>query len=140
VSRYTPKNRSELRQLAMDIVNGHVFTSRHIRESRQDMMGMVFMPVLFMTPEQQKEWEEAEITLIYEYLSKAGQRSINGYPIFMSCNSLDKTDDAKVWELVREAEIKAKEFLDPPKRSKCESVDPNQTVLFEDQEAGKGKE
>lgn len=140
MSPHASKSPSELRQLAMDIANGHVFTSRHIREHDLDKIGMIFMPILFMTSEQHEEWKETGVTLIYEYNSKAGPRSVNGYPMFMSCAALNKTDDARVWELVRDVEVKTKAFLDPPAAAKKETPAPNQAVLVEPQEEDKGEE
>lgn len=135
---YQAKSSHDLRQLAMDMANGLVFTSDQVRESSQDMLGLIFVPLIFMPDEHREALVKAEIVMIYEYISKAGPRSINGYPIFMSCLMLDKRDAARVWELVREFDVKAKAFLDPSLTKPKEKVDPNQTVLFQSQEEGKG--
>ena len=134
---YKSRSSAELRQLAMDIASGSVFTSGQVRETSQDMLGLIFMPLIFMSDERRKELTKAKIVMIYEYIREAGQRSINGYPIFMSCHMLDKTDAARVWELVREFDATAKAFLDPSMKSSKDRIDPNQTVLFQNQEEDK---
>lgn len=79
------KSDEELRQLCIDIYGGLVFTDRHCN-SPQDV-GMVFMPIGLggLTA-------EAEPEMIYEYLDKAGPRSVNGMPMFMSANILNLAD------------------------------------------------
>jgi hypothetical protein len=48
------------------------------------MLGMIFMTLKFMDHEELKKLQEEKPLLIYEYLSEAGPRSINGYPNFFS--------------------------------------------------------
>lgn len=74
----------ELRQLAVDIKGGSVFTSNHIPTEDTMMLGSIFMPLFFMTEEQNKNFIEQKPALLYEYMSQAGERGVNGYPIFMS--------------------------------------------------------
>ena len=66
------------------------------------------------------EWEKNEkpkidkfmenIGMIYEKKSKAGPRFINGYPMFMSCHIVSKSDTKKFLEMYKEYEQKRKEF------------------------------
>lgn len=74
----------ELRQLAVDIKGGSVFTSNHIPPEDTMMLGSIFMPLFFMTEEQNKDFMDKKPALLYEYMREAGPRSVNGYPIFMS--------------------------------------------------------
>jgi len=133
IRKYAPKTDDELRQLAVDIVSGLVFTSAHIREEDlNNLLGMVFMPILFMDEHSRKELVANEIHTIYEYYSEAGPRAINGKPIFMSCRMLNRTDSQKVWSMMKRFEKKTTDFLDgeskvPPAR------DPNQTGLFDEE-------
>lgn len=73
--------KKDLKQLAWDICAGLVFTDREINPP--SLMTHVFMPLLFLTEEQRLDLVKNAV-LIYEYISKAGPRMINGYPMFMS--------------------------------------------------------
>jgi len=84
----------ELKQLAKDLYAGKIFTSNQLRKN--DIPGMVFMPLMFLSEEQNEKIKD--VTLIYEYLDKAGPRSVNGYPSFHSMNYLRKEDHEKVIE------------------------------------------
>jgi hypothetical protein len=89
------------------------------------------MPLVFMEKDYIEAMKENDIHIIYEYYSEAGPRSINGYPIFMSFRVLDRTDAAKVWDMMKKFEAKTLNFLDgQPKRKVID--DPNQTKLFGD--------
>jgi hypothetical protein len=71
----------ELKTLARDMAMEKVFTSNHVPDHDARMLGMIFMPLALgglggRNPE--------EIGMIYEYLDRAGPRSINGYPCFFS--------------------------------------------------------
>lgn len=79
---------AELKQIAMDFYEKKIFSDRHV-ENAHDLQ-MIFMPIIlgaFKTKE-----EVNEIGMIYEYFDKAGPRSINGYPIFMSMCVLNKSE------------------------------------------------
>lgn len=91
-----------LTQLAKDIVGNLVFTDRHIREyDFPTVFGMIFMPVMLGAFADTTQEYRDDIGMIYEYIDKAGPRSINGYPIFFSMCYINKADAIKVWEKVR---------------------------------------
>ena len=73
----------ELKQIAIDFVAGKVFTNQHVDGFS---VGIVFTPLIFIgeIPE--------NLGLIFEYIDKAGPRSINGYPMFTSCQFLNQHD------------------------------------------------
>lgn len=75
----------QLRQLCIDIYGGLVFTDRHCHSAQE--VGMVFMPIGLggLNPEDEPE-------MIYEYMDKAGPRSVNGMPMFMSANVMNRAD------------------------------------------------
>jgi hypothetical protein len=105
----------ELRKLAADYVDGHVFSNFHIREHDQDVVGMIFMPLLLGGAAFVKDaW------MIYQYWSEAGPRSINGYPIFFSMCKVITKDAPAFQHYVKEyREVKAKFFAQPiPKEIK----------------------
>lgn len=91
----------ELRTFVNDLASGQIFTSNHLPASDLDMMKMIFMPLAFgalgdYTPE-----DVADIGIVYEYLDAQGPRSVNGYPMFMSCRLMRKGD----WERARVAVV-----------------------------------
>lgn len=92
------KSDEEIKQLALDVMADKVFTSLHIREGEMArMLPSIFMPLIFLEgseggAEFLERLKSGEITLIYEYLSKAGPRAINGYPSFLSMCCLNRAD------------------------------------------------
>ena len=82
----------ELKQIAVDIYEGRIFTDRSISEGCD--AGMVFLPVILGAFKDESEEGLKDIKLIFEYMDKAGPRSINGMPMFFSCQVL-RTDDFK---------------------------------------------
>ena len=97
---YDAMTTEELKQIAIDIYHGKIFTDRHIRteEKTPSLLGMIFMPILF--------WDAPppDIDMLFEYLDKAGPRAINGYPMFDSCRYLNESDRAQVFRLYSEYE------------------------------------
>jgi hypothetical protein len=78
------KTDEQLKQLAKDIITGLVFTSNHLPQDDPRLLGIVFMPLVMMNDEQQKDFVAKNPGMVYEYLDKAGPREMNGYPMFMS--------------------------------------------------------
>lgn len=87
----TPERQQELKQLALDTADGKVFTDRHLSKNQYDLLPNIFMPLLFLNEELKAKLEK-ECVLVYEYLEKAGPRSINGYPMFMSFRYLTQEE------------------------------------------------
>jgi hypothetical protein len=89
-----PRSDDELKKLARDIHAGYVFSDRDIPypkgigpdETWVADVRMVFMPLALADQEHLDQLQALDVRLIYEYLDKAGPRSINGYPSFMSMN------------------------------------------------------
>jgi hypothetical protein len=84
------KTKEELKQLAMDIVEGRVFGTWNL--SKQEEIAMSFMALLFAGPEQAQSAIDREVVHIYEYLDKAEPRYVNGKPIFFSHHELTKQE------------------------------------------------
>ncbi len=94
---YVRKTDEEILELATQYLAGSLFTDRQLDRS-EDML-IVFLPLGLMGNTQMAEFlallapnPEEPTGLIYEYRSKAGPRSYNGYPIFTSMQVLDPTD------------------------------------------------
>ena len=92
------KTDQELKQIAMDIHAGRIFTDSHIRDGDQHMASMIFIPISLMDRDAMKELAESKPAMIFEYLNKALSRSINGYPIFCSMRMLSCDENKKVCE------------------------------------------
>ena len=70
---------------------------------------MVFMPVILGAFADMSKEDIDNIGLIYEYMDKAGPRSINGMPIFMTCRTIKKTESDKMFEYFKQyQELKEK--------------------------------
>jgi hypothetical protein len=100
----------KLKALAMDMADGKVFTDMSIREGDVSLLGMIFMPLLFLDEEQRVDLME-DTGMIYEYHDQAGPRGINGYPMFMSFHSVHRDDVETLLSLYRKALNLKREFL-----------------------------
>ena len=99
----------EISKLAKDIAMDKVFCSFFVPETEQkNLLGMIFMPILFGATKDYSEEEIKDIGFIYEYYDKAGPRGINGYPIFFSCGFVSKTDARKILDKV----VKIKKMIE----------------------------
>ena len=104
--------RDELKQLAIDALEDRVFTSIHLeRDGNIEMLRQVFLPLALGALREMTEDRVDKINLIYEYISKAGPHSINGYPMFFTMNILFE-DDAKIfWEYLKSYDEMKKQFM-----------------------------
>lgn len=101
----------DLKQLALDIHHGKVFTDRHINPPSREELQFVFMPLAFGAFGQMTEEEVKDIGLMYEYVSEAGPRSHNGMPCFFSFRILNREQTVYVLEKVRNIQAAEKEAL-----------------------------
>ena len=75
----------ELKQIAWDIHSSKIFCDLMIRESEKvRMIPTIFLPMVFMDTEDLAKFVESDVGMLYEYMDKAGPRSINGYPQFLA--------------------------------------------------------
>ena len=100
VEKHTTKTDEELKEIAKDLWAGRIFSDRHINSLKDNpnVLGMVFMPMVFMDNKTRKKLANLKVSFIYEYLDKAGPRSINGMPIFFSCRTLTEPEAKKMFE------------------------------------------
>lgn len=80
-------SREEIRKLALDMRQGVVFTDRQCKG--ENLLPMVFMPLALVGIPKNLV---GKVGLVYEYMDKAGPRSINGMPMFFSCRFLIKAN------------------------------------------------
>jgi hypothetical protein len=92
---YQPRTDADLKQIAEDLYSGKIFCDWHLR-NKEDCR-FVFMPIgiggegIFQT------LIDAKAEFLFEYLDKAGPRSVNGYPSFFSLQYLNGEDTAKMF-------------------------------------------
>ncbi len=90
------RTEEDLKQIAKCLWAKQIFCDRDIRkEERDNMIGSIFMPIMLggLNKEVVKE-----LGLIFEYYDKSAPRSINGYPIFFSCQLLNIEDAKKMFD------------------------------------------
>lgn len=103
------KTLEQLRELAADIVDGKVFTTNHIRPEDVRLIPSLFIPLAFADEEHRATLEN--VAMVYEYIEKAGPRSVNGYPAFFSCKFLTKEEYDVMQPFIRQyAELKKQFF------------------------------
>jgi hypothetical protein len=88
------RTEKELKQLALDVVEGRVFTDRHCN-SESDVRS-VFMVLSLMDKKQIDEMLEKKPAMFYEYLDKANPISVNGMPTFFSLAFITE-EEAKIY-------------------------------------------
>lgn len=100
-----PVGAERLRELALGVVRGEVFTSGQVREAdRLTMLPMVFLPLALGGL---RDWPEEELEKIgglYGPMTSASPRSVNGYPCLFQMGVLGKEDWAKLWVRVQKME------------------------------------
>lgn len=99
------KTKEELKQLAIDIVEGKVFGTWNI-ENPSDM-AMVFMVSIFM---KKKDFPKDAVHF-YEYMSEAGPRGVNGMPCFFSARVLNKKEAEILQPLINKYKKQKEAFL-----------------------------
>lgn len=95
-SQYKPLPESEISRLGKDLYSDKIFGSWMLPEGQEDSLVMVFMVLLFMDDIQKKQMKRDGTHFFYEYYDKAGPRSMNGMPIFMSCHILSGDDVKRI--------------------------------------------
>jgi hypothetical protein len=92
----------EINQMVIDLAQNRLVVASALPP---DMLPMVYMPLgLGLLA----GLDGAQIGNIVEHIDKAGPRSINGYPMFMSCKVIHKDD----WSVITERALKAMNAFD----------------------------
>jgi hypothetical protein len=94
----------EIADVVRGLVAGSIFTAA---QCPPEMLASVFV-ILGLGGLQQANIDPETIGMIYEYMDKAGERGINGYPMFFSCKLIHKDD----WTIIADRAIAAQEALD----------------------------
>lgn len=90
----------KLREFVLAVADGRVFTSADIPKGQEaHLLQMIFMPIAFGAFADVRRADLKRIGVLWEFIDKAGPRGINGYPMFMSCRVLNRSD----WDRARTA-------------------------------------
>lgn len=100
----------ELKQIASDLHDGKIFCDRQLGNEGR-LLPSVFMPLALGALAGYSKKEISKLGMIYEYLEKAGPRSINGFPIFFSCQLLGRDETTKVFKYFDEYKQLKDKFL-----------------------------
>ena len=94
----------QIRDTALGLVQGRIFTAH---DCPPEMISSVFMLVALGGL---GDIDLDTVGTVYEYLERAGERSVNGYPIFMSMR-VAHVDD---WAIIVKRAIKTREAMIGP--------------------------
>lgn len=100
----------DLRAFVDDFISGRIFSMHHMSEHQMGNVAMVFMPLALGALAGYSENELKKIGTIYEELSKAGPRSINGMPCFFSFKILHMDDWKRAHAAILREEARRKEI------------------------------
>ena len=99
--------RCQLRRLALDIVEGRVFGTWCLTEEQLNAAAAV----VFMTIALGAKVDTSKVRHLYEYLDKAGPRSINGRPCFFSHRELTHEDADILEPMLKALQEQRESFL-----------------------------
>jgi hypothetical protein len=91
---------AEIKEIAVGIHNGSIFTDRHCKN--QSDVGLVFTAIKLGGMEAAVQMVKAQVGMVYESMDKASPHSVNGMPTFLSCNSINRTDADRVFDKYQE--------------------------------------
>lgn len=92
------KTDEDLKKIAHDIRAGLIYHDQCIPSGMRPEL--VFMALALMDEKTAKAFADSKPVLLYEYVSKAQQRSINGQPTFFSCRYLIQEELDKVVDYI----------------------------------------
>jgi len=89
------KSNAFLKDLAQQVYRGEVFTSFQI--SNPQDIGMVFMPLMLMSPDQSQGIHQDKPCMFYAYMKDRFPSGVNGYPCFGSVAHLNR-EEAEIFD------------------------------------------
>lgn len=84
---------AELREYVDAFLSGRIWDFHHAPDGQDGLMPFMVLR-LGGLPE---GWDPKNVGTVYEYIDKAGPRSVNGMPTFFSCRIMHTAD----WEIAR---------------------------------------
>ena len=89
------KTDEELKSIAKDLYQEKIFCDRFLHDPKTEL-SMVFMAIALLDKQTAEELMSKKPAFIYEYYSKAGPMSVNGYPTFFSFKFLIQEEYEKM--------------------------------------------
>lgn len=81
----------EKREFFREFCDGRIFSSLDLRASLdKHLLHLVFLPLALASPDTLPDL--SKVALVWEHMSQAGTRSINGCPTFFSCHLMHVDD------------------------------------------------
>jgi hypothetical protein len=82
----------DLRKFVDDFVSNRIFTSAQLNDSNVNLLPMIFMPLGLGSLSNLQPDSLKQIGCVWEYIDKAGPRSINSMPMFITMNLMHIED------------------------------------------------
>jgi len=98
----------ELKRLAIDVHAGRIFTNLDVPDGMT--LDLVFPGLIFLDDEQRQKLRDEKPYLLFEYMTKAGPMSINGFPTFTSFQWLRMEETEKLLDYVMKIDAAIKEI------------------------------
>jgi hypothetical protein len=100
----SPGDRSDeaLKKLAEHMYEGRVFCDKHIRKGDENLLPIIFMPLTLGGAKFRWKLQRVKIGLIYQYISEAGPRGVNGYPTFFSMRYLSQDETNRFLKIYKQ--------------------------------------
>lgn len=103
-----------LRALAIDFIEGKIFSDRHIPDVDSSAVTSVFMILVLMDADTRNRYLH-DCGMLYEYMSERGPLCCNGLPMFLSVRKLSTHDAKLLFQFAEEYKaMKAKFTADVP--------------------------
>lgn len=99
----------ELRQLALDIVEGKVFGSWMV--PNDEGMTAFRIITMFLGPDDYARMRERKVVGLFEYLDKAGPLSVNGLPSFMSMQLIYQVEVDRLNTYIEQLRVMRAQFF-----------------------------
>lgn len=89
IVRLTPLERVEF---VKGLLSKEIFTVQHVPNESAFLLPLIFMPIGMGVFSEAPDEYKAQIGTIYAYMSEAGARVVNGFPIFRVARVVHKDD------------------------------------------------
>ena len=97
------KSHDELKQIARDVLAGRIYSDKDVPDP--SMIHLVFVPLVFLSLRQvmamRRQTETGTMFMLYEYVDKAGPRTVNGQPVFFSFRVLNRWEVEYIADLMK---------------------------------------
>ncbi len=100
----------QLKEFVLGLCDGQIFTSEHVPEKQNFLLGNIFLPLGLGAFVDWKDEEIAKLGIAWEWIREAGPRGVNGFPNFFSVR-LMHIDDWKRAHKAYETEMKRRKTI-----------------------------